>query len=506
MKTNSPTQSTVGNSVRSPVSWSLRLSCLLAGTIALSLPNPGISGTSNLEPARVSAVPLINQPLIPDAVAPGGSGFMITVNGTGFESRSVINWNGSPRATTFVNGSQLTANILASDIATAGTASVTVVTPAPGGGTSNQIFFSAAVATSSVTLKRSDIPIVTTATGPLDIVTADLDLDGRLDLAIANGCCDPNPGHNVSILFGNGDGTFQNQVDFPTAAAPNAVIVADVNRDGVPDLITAEYDRGKVSVLLGKGDGTFQPQVNYDTARLSEEVVTADFNQDGELDLAVCNAVQSTVSILLGRGSGIFEPSHDFAAGDIPQSVTEGEFNGDGKIDLAIANNSEMGVSVLLGNGDGTFRAPVSYAAGTFSIQVATADLNGDGKLDLVVSNNSSNTVSILLANADGIFQGHKDYAVGMAPKGIVMSDFNADGKMDLAISNQNSNTVSILLGNGDGTIQPHIDYPTGTFPDRLCAGDFNGDGRIDLAAVDVFGDAVSILLQVSTTVPNGSR
>src|SRR5437762_11012278 len=97
-------------------------------------------------------VPLINQPLVPDAVAPGGPGFTLTVNGTGFVSGSVVNWNGSPRATTFVSSSQLTAAIDASDIATEGTAQVTVVSPGPGGGASNAAFFETTNATSAFTL------------------------------------------------------------------------------------------------------------------------------------------------------------------------------------------------------------------------------------------------------------------------------------------------------------------------------------------------------------------
>src|SRR5436309_167461 len=114
---------------------------------------------SKVTPAAITSinpVPLINQPLVPDAIAPGGAGFTLTVNGTGFVSGSVLNWNGSARATTFVNGSQVTAGILASDIATASTASVTVVNPSPGGGTSNVVLFPITLPSFSVTLSRSD--------------------------------------------------------------------------------------------------------------------------------------------------------------------------------------------------------------------------------------------------------------------------------------------------------------------------------------------------------------
>ena len=451
-------------------------------------------------PDIVNPVPLINQPLVPDVVAPGGAPFTLTVNGTGFVSGSVVNWNGSARATTFVNSSQLTAAILASDIATASTASVAVVRPTPGGGTSNEVFFPITIPTSSVTLSRSDIPIFTTATGPLDIVTADFNRDGKLDLALANGCCLPNPGHTVSILLGNGDGTFQSQVDYATGLSPGSIITGDFNGDGNLDLAIADFAVAKVSVLLGNGDGTFQAHVDFATGTNPGGIITADLNGDGKLDLAVANLADNTVSILLGNGDGTFGPRVDYATGAEPNHVATGDFNRDGKLDLAVSNSAGASVSILLGNGDGTFQSHIDYAVSSPPGQIAAGDLNGDGRLDLAVVSVGSNTVSILLGNGDGTFQSPVDYAVGMVPAGVIMSDFNGDDALDLAVTNTGSNTVSILLGNGDGTFQSHVDYPTATYPQTSSAGDFNGDGRIDLATVDVFGDAVTILLQ-STTV-----
>src|SRR5207247_7168874 len=110
--------------------------CSVGLLLALGGLSKSVTGTIATAGA-VNPVPLISQPLVPDAVAPGGAGFTLTVNGTGFVSGSVVNWNGSARATTFVSNSQLTATILASDIATASTASVTVINPSPGGGSSN---------------------------------------------------------------------------------------------------------------------------------------------------------------------------------------------------------------------------------------------------------------------------------------------------------------------------------------------------------------------------------
>src|SRR5204862_8296925 len=154
----------------------------------------------------------------PDAIPPGGPRFTLTVNGTGFVSGSVVNWNGSARATTFVSSSQLTATVLASDIATASTASVTVINPSPGGGTSNVVFFPITLPTSSVSLSRSDY-----ATGfPFLMMTADFNGDNELDLATAN-----QASNTVSVLLGNGDGTFQDRVDYAAGINSSGLTTGD---------------------------------------------------------------------------------------------------------------------------------------------------------------------------------------------------------------------------------------------------------------------------------------
>jgi hypothetical protein len=445
----------------------------------------------NQAAAGQNPVPLINQPLVPDAVAPGATGFTLTVNGSGFVSGSVVDWNGSPLVTTFVNSSQLTASVPAADIAAASTASVTVFSPAPGGGLSNTGFVEVTKATAAIFLTRTDY---SDTDNPCGVAVGDFNGDGKLDLAVTDGGASV-----VSIFLGNGDGTFRSDIDYGTGTGPIAVAVGDFNGDGKLDLATADYGslNPSISILLGNGDGTFRGHTDYPTPYSPYSVVVGDFNGDGKLDLALGNedvySPVNTISVLLGNGDGTFQSAVEYVAGNNPNSVAVGDFNHDGKLDLVVTNVNDSTVSILLGNGDGTFETHVDYQAAG-AIGVVVGDLNHDDNLDLAVA--GANTVGILLGNGDGTFQSQVDYGTGNLPFAVTAADFNGDGNLDLALPNDVDNTVSVLLGNGDGTFQTHGDYPVLLSPNSLAAGDFNQDGRLDIAVVSLLN--TSVLLQDS--------
>jgi hypothetical protein len=171
---------------------------------------------------------------------------------------------------------------------------------------------------------------------PRSVTVGDFNGDGHLDLATANG-----EANTVSILLGQGDGTFLPPQDFGAGEFPRALTVGDFNGDGHLDLATGNalsVFASTVSILLGQGDGTFLPPQNFEVGGVPGAVTGGDFNGDGHLDLATANGGANTVSILLGQGDGTFLADQDFGVGAIPVAVTGGDFNGDGRLDLATSN------------------------------------------------------------------------------------------------------------------------------------------------------------------------
>ena len=444
------------------------LAILSSATGAVALDNP---------------VPLVNQRLRPDAVAPGGVSFTLTVNGTGFVSGSMVNWNGTPRVTTFVNDSRLTAQITAADIAVAGTSSVTVVNPAPGGGTSNVAFFSVTSSITTLGFQLASSP--KTGSEPTGLAIHDFNGDGILDIAIAN-----FGDSTVTILLGDATGHFTLASTLTVGSNPECIAVGDFNGDGKPDLAVTNLYSNSVSILLGDGTGHFTLASSVAVGTKPEAIVAADFNGDGNLDLAVANSIGDTLDILLGDGTGHFTLTTSLATEDRPDALAVGDFNGDGDLDLVVGNYYGTDVTVLLGDGTGHFNPGPSLGGYDFVLSIAVGDFNGDGNLDLALAESAE--CEILLGDGAG----HFTLASSFVPSGasVATGDFNGDGILDLALTE--TNAVAVRVGDGTGHFTLASTPTAGPDPEGVALGDFNGDGKMDVAATNDLGNSISILVQ----------
>jgi outer membrane protein assembly factor BamB len=342
-------------------------------------------------------------------------------------------------------------------------------------------------------LSRSLVP--GTGSTTTSMAVADMNGDGVLDLVTANA----EVGGGVSILLGNGDGTFRAAI--AAGKVPdggNTVATGDLNGDGKPDVVVAStYAQGlgtppSVLVLLGHGDGSLEAPVAYTVASSPEMVIVGDLNSDGKPDIAVGTGGSDGVSVLLNNGDGTFAPAATYKTGHQMWAVALGDVNGDDKPDLVTADADAADITVLINKGDGTFANPVDRAIDSEATFVAIRDVSGDSKADLVVA---SGSVEILLGNGDGTFQTPVDYRAGADPSSVAVGDLDRDGKSDLVVTNEGAGSVSIFFGNGDGTFQQQVVYSTGRGPCAAVIADFNNDGEPDVGTCNGLDDSATILL-----------
>ncbi len=216
------------------------------------------------------------------------------------------------------------------------------------------------------------------------------------------------------------------------AFAPSFLVAGDFNGDGNLDFLEVSSYYSDLSILLGNGNGTFADAGSYNVGPNPIAAAVGDFTGDGKLDLAVTDYGNNTVAVLLGNGNGTFGPTTFYSVGSGPYGITVGDFSNNGKLDLVTANYGGANLSVLMGNGNGTFAPAVNVTAGHNPTFIAQGDFNNDGNADLAVVNSADNTVGVLLGNGNGTFGPMQNDAVGLNPFELTLGDFGSAARSTL--------------------------------------------------------------------------
>ena len=285
--------------------------------------------------------------------------------------------------------------------------------------------------------------------------------------------------------------TFAPGPSLTTGLNPRDVVAADFDGDGVIDLAVTNSSENSIGVFRGLGGGTFATQVAYGVDSFPQYLTAADFNGDGRIDLAASDFFGDAVNILYNSGDGGFGPYGSFATGVKPLGIVAADFNDDGNVDLATADQPGD-VAILLGDRAGGFGAPILVPVGTRAETLEAADLDGDGHLDLVTTNFSSAMLGIVFGNGDGTFRPAIDLEAPGRSVGVAIADFDGDGDPDLASAGQVDSTVSVFLNDGAGNFGTPTDFVAGHAND-LAAGDFDSDGIIDLVAANGDGGLTAL-------------
>jgi len=365
---------------------------------------------------------------------------------------------------------------------------------------------------------------------PVAVAAHDFNNDNQTDLAVVN-----QQDNSISILLNQGNGNFSqpnpaivlgtNETG-PAAIASGVFRLTDTTHLTQPaDLVIANSTSNTVTVLLGNGDGTFAeaPGSPFAVGLRPRTVVIADFNGDGNLDFAVADSNDNTIATFQGNGDGTFAPfpKSPFALPASiqgPVAMVSGNFQNlsTSGPDLAAVGELTNNVAILESPGqgfDGTFTLATGspFATGNGPIAIATGDLNSDGVPDLAVVNSTDSTISVFLNNGDATFAeatgSPLTTSAGANPSGVAIADFTNDGIGDIAVTNQGVSTLGVYVGLGLGTYSPQLELSTPTGPQAVIAASLDATGLPDAAITAHSGtsNVVSVFLDPSTFSSTGS-
>ena len=359
-------------------------------------------------------------------------------------------------------------------------------------------------------------PVVPADVGrnPEALTVGDFNADGWQDIATVNSGSD-----DVTMLFGNGNGTFRSGISFGVGRSPMFLTSGELNHDGKLDLIVAETGSDGILVLLGKGNGFFEPPAFYPSGKGPTFVSVGDVDGDGDADLVVANSGRFgnyppySLSVMLNEGQGRLSAAKQFEVQDqhglFPTGVSIADLDGDGLPELTVTWSQPSWrtpngmVSVMKNEGQGQFVRSQDIDVGFTLSAVTQVDLDKDGHLDLIAASLFSDSLKVLLQEAPRQYTKPAHLDVGFSPMSITVHDLNADGNWDLIASNRASNSASIFLGRGDGSFQSAGHFAVGATPTSVGVEDFNGDGLADVVTTNSDSDDVSVLLSGKAMIPS---
>ncbi len=321
---------------------------------------------------------------------------------------------------------------------------------------------------------------------------SDLDGDGFLDLTIVNEDTD-----DLRTFLNRGDrsGRFFDFLEPPAVVGnvPSPSEPSDFDRDGNVDVAVANTQDNTVSILLGNGDGTFGPAQHVVVGTEPRGITVLDADGDGDVDIAATAFLDSGVTLLLNDGSGRFTAGQSLSAGIGERALAAGDMNDDGILDLVVGVLVSQEIHVYLGNGDGSYNFAGRTASGGETWMLVLGDVDGDGDEDVVVVNSSSDNGAVLLGNGRGGLGAARTTVTDPFPLATDLADLDGDGDLDWITSSFFGDWM-VFENDGSGSFSLLESFPAPLAASCSIPMDFNGDGALDLVLIDELEDEVVLM------------
>ena len=320
---------------------------------------------------------------------------------------------------------------------------------------------------------------------------ADFNRDGWIDYVAIN-----EVSADLRVLLNRADGS---GLLGPVLLPPRAIgqeasphQAADFDNDGYMDMATSNTSSNTVSVVLGNGDGTFDPQQSIAVGTTPHGIAALDVDGDGDLDLVNANQSSNNLTLMRNNGAGVFGAATTFeSGGNAEYALAAGDMDNDGILDLVAGTRNDMQVHVLHGNGDGTFTNVSSRGGLGYAWMIQLGDLNNDGRLDVSMANGQQNNGVVMLGNGNGTLQAATSYPFGGSMVGTDLGDMDGDGDLDWVVSSFGASRWYVLRNNGAGSFTPMGEFPAPSNGSCASLYDFDNDGDLDMALADETADVI---------------